>query len=83
MYGDLREIPNLENKKTAEVYAIHILENYQRKGIGKKLINYAINDLISKDYKNLLIWGLKYNPCTKFYEKIGGKIIYTRANFNI
>lgn len=77
-YGNLREIPHLENKKTSEVYAIYILENYQRKGIGKKLINYAINDLISKDYKNLLIWGLKDNPCAKFYEKIGGKIMYTR-----
>ena len=78
LYGDLREISNLESKKTGEVYAIYILENYQRKGIGKKLIDYAIKDLISKDYKNLLIWGLKDNPCTKFYEKIGGIKMHTR-----
>lgn len=78
LYGDLREIPHLESKKTGEVYAIYILENYQRKGIGKTLIDCAIKDLISKDYENLLIWGLKDNPYTKFYEKIGGKKMHTR-----
>ena len=78
LYGALREISNLENKKTAEIYAIYILKDYQRMGIGKKLVNFAIKDLISEDYENLLIWGLRDNPCTKFYEKIGGKNLYTR-----
>ena len=78
LYGALREISNLENKKTAEIYAIYILKDYQRMGIGKKLVDSAIKDLISENYENLLIWALRDNPCTKFYEKIGGKILYTR-----
>ncbi len=78
LYGSLRDTSNLDNKKTGEIYAIYILDTHQRKGIGKNLMVHAIKDLISKEYKDLLIWGLKNNPYTQFYEKLGGKKMSTR-----
>lgn len=78
LYGSLRDTSNLDNKKTGEIYAIYILDTHQRKGIGKNLMVHAIKDLISKEYKDLLIWGLKNNPYAQFYEKLGGKKMSTR-----
>lgn len=55
---------------TAEIYAIYILESFQKMGIGKALVYEALCRL--KNYDRLLIWALEANPWRKFYEKIGG-----------
>ena len=52
-----------------EIYAIYILKEYQQRGIGKKLINFAVNDLINENYDKVVIWALKDNPNVKFYKK--------------
>lgn len=70
-------MPNL-----AEVNAIYILKKYHRKGIGRKFIKFIVDDLIQEKYESLAIWGLKNNPCTDFYKKIGGEATYSR-NFEI
>ena len=63
----------------AEVYALYIDSFYQRKGIGKELINYVFNEL-KNNYKYVLISTLKDNNANIFYQKIGGKYIGT-CNF--
>ena len=57
-----------------EVYAIYLLKDYQRMGIGKKLMKATVMDLIQKQHKNLIIRALKDNPSCAFYESIGGTI---------
>ena len=52
-YGSLRDCSNLQKNRTGEIYAIYVLDTFQRKGIGKNLMIHAIKDLISKNYKNL------------------------------
>lgn len=69
-YGKNRDIAK---DNLGEVYAIYILEEFHEKGIGKKLISYAKNDLKEKGYTSLVIWTLEENPNKKFYEKLGGK----------
>lgn len=66
-------------KYMAEVYAIYILEDYQKKGLGKKLIKPVIEQLISNEFPNLVIWALEENTCRRFYESLGGKIVDTKA----
>lgn len=66
----------------SEINAIYILKGYQRQGIGKRFIEIIVDDLIKDKYKALAIWGLKDNPCTDFYKKIGGEALYSR-NFEI
>lgn len=69
-YGKNRDI---EADNSGEVYAIYILEEFHKKGLGKKMISYVKNDLKEKGYTSLVIWTLEENPNKKFYEKLGGK----------
>ena len=63
--------------RTGEVYAIYLLESYQRKGIGKQLIKAILDHLDDLGLEQLLIWALKDNSYRLFYEQIGGSIIET------
>ena len=64
------------NEKYAEVYALYIDSQYQKRGIGRKLLEYSFTKL-KGIYDNVLISTLQENSATKFYEKCGGKQIYT------
>ncbi|WP_425446498.1 N-acetyltransferase family protein [Dethiothermospora halolimnae] len=67
-YGKSRE-----NRYESEVYAIYVLKEYQKRGVGKKLIKKVIENLIKENYSNIIIWCLKDNKYKKFYEEVGGQ----------
>lgn len=69
-YGKNRD---MGEDNLGEIYAIYILEEFHKKGIGKKLLSYAKDDLKEKGYSSLVIWTLEENKNREFYEKIGGK----------
>ncbi|MGE7759946.1 N-acetyltransferase family protein [Peribacillus sp. NPDC097895] len=58
-----------------EVYAIYILKEYQRQGLGRKMIKAVIHELMKMEHKNLIIWALKDNPSCGFYKALGGRVI--------
>ena len=58
-----------------EVYAIYILEAYQEQSIGKRLMQAVSKELLDKDIHSMLVWVLKENLSSGFYEKLGGKVI--------
>ncbi len=62
------------NDNYAEIYALYIDKDYQRKGIGTALINFAFENL-KLNYKYVLISTLVQNDANLFYKKIGGKLI--------
>ena len=62
------------NDDYAEIYALYIDKDYQRKGIWTALINYAFENL-TPNYKYVLISTLLQNDANLFYKKIGGKLI--------
>lgn len=62
------------NDSIGEIYAIYILSEYQKSGIGSKLFNQTIN-LLKDDYKNIIVSCLLENPSNLFYKKMGGKLI--------
>lgn len=64
------------DEKYAEVYALYIDSQYQKRGIGRKLLEYSFIKL-KGIYDNVLISTLQENSATKFYEKCGGKQIGT------
>lgn len=70
LYGEERtgEYPNHKN----EVYAIHILEQHQGKGIGSTLLGHAVQSMCTA---GLLIWSLELNPYRTFYERKEGQVI--------
>jgi GNAT superfamily N-acetyltransferase len=58
-----------------ELYAIYLLEDYQRKGIGKQLFRSVVSHLTDNNFQAMLIWVLSDNPSRNFYESMGGQLI--------
>lgn len=57
----------------AEIFAIYLLEAWQKRGLGRKLFERALVELNARGYESMLLWVLKDNPATRFYERMGGK----------
>ncbi|ASK64027.1 GNAT family N-acetyltransferase [Virgibacillus phasianinus] len=60
-----------------ELYAIYILADYQRNGIGKLFIKQIIEELKRKDIYSMTVAVLKDNSSRKFYQSLGAKKIDT------
>jgi GNAT superfamily N-acetyltransferase len=58
-----------------EVNAIYISQQMQQQGLGRKLIEAAVGELLKREIKSMLIWVLADNPSRKFYEVLGGKYL--------
>lgn len=56
-----------------ELYAIYILKEFQRSGIGKLLVEPIVNGLIQINVNSMLVWVLEDNRSRLFYENLGGK----------
>jgi GNAT superfamily N-acetyltransferase len=57
-----------------ELYAIYILPEYQKQGIGKLLFEEAVESLLLSGMKSMMVWVLAESPYRKFYEELGGKL---------
>lgn len=58
-----------------EIYALYLVQNQQRKGLGSMLFKAIAKELQARDFGSLLVWVLEGNPSRKFYEARGGKYI--------
>ena len=59
-----------------ELYAIYLLEEYQRRGIGRQLTEAVVSRLVGSGMGSILIWVLADNaPARHFYEAIGGQFV--------
>jgi ribosomal protein S18 acetylase RimI-like enzyme len=60
----------------AELYAIYILEAYQRHGLGRRLMHAAVDGLVRAGYTTMLLWVLADNVgARRFYEALGGRTV--------
>jgi GNAT superfamily N-acetyltransferase len=55
-----------------EIYALYVLKNHQRQGIGAELVSALSNKLNHFGIYSMLVWVLEHNPYRRFYEKISG-----------
>ncbi|WP_078379269.1 GNAT family N-acetyltransferase [Sutcliffiella halmapala] len=53
-----------------ELFAIYLLQSYQKKGIGKKLCTTVAEFLHNKNYQSMLVWVLANNPSRAFYHSL-------------
>ena len=65
-----------------ELYAIYLLAEYQRQGIGRRLVGELCAWLLSQDLTTMYTWVLDANPSRRFYESLGG-IEFTRQTMTI
>ena len=55
-----------------EIWGIYLLETYWRKGFGKRLINWGLDEIRKFGYVNISLWVLKANSNARgFYEHLG------------
>ncbi len=53
----------------SEIYTIYLLDEFQRKGLGGRLLKAFSEEMQGLGYKSLLVWVLKQNPSSRFYER--------------
>ena len=62
-----------------EIYALYLLQAFQRQGIGRKLVDVSVQSLLANGLSSMLIWVLHDNPSRKFYEALGGLYLREQA----
>ncbi|MBP2242813.1 L-amino acid N-acyltransferase YncA [Cytobacillus eiseniae] len=70
-----RERSNQYEDFNGELYAIYLLEEYQRKGIGKLLFMQIVKYIQELGYNTMIVLVLAENPSCLFYEALGGRKI--------
>lgn len=58
-----------------EIYALYILEAYQRRGIGRSLLQVIASRLSQSGLTSIMIWVLEGNPASQFYQALNGRRI--------
>jgi GNAT superfamily N-acetyltransferase len=58
-----------------ELYALYLLREHQRAGIGRGLFGSVARSLAEGGSTSLLAWVLAHNPSRRFYEAVGGKLL--------
>lgn len=56
-----------------EIFAIYIIQEAQRQGIGRQLVAAIVQRLLEQGIDSLLIWVLADNSSRAFYEALGGQ----------
>lgn len=60
----------------SEIFMIYILPEFQRRGLGQRLMSATAKKLQALGYRSLMLWVLQENEeSRRFYEKLGGKFI--------
>lgn len=61
------------DKFAGEIYAIYVLEAFQRRSIGRRLTAALARRLVDAGLSSLLVWVLEKNRFRAFYEALGGQ----------
>lgn len=64
---------------TGELYALYVLEPYQRHGLGAALVASVVDALAQERLEGLIAWVLARNPSVGFYEHLGGRRVDERT----
>jgi ribosomal protein S18 acetylase RimI-like enzyme len=61
-----------------ELFAIYILKAAHKMGVGRMLVQAVVNGIRDMGGKSMMVWVLKDNPASGFYEKLGGEYLYEK-----
>lgn len=67
---------------SGEICVLYLLNKAKKKGFGRILFEKAVSELKSVGFNDMIINCLKDNPTTKFYEHMGGRLVFEK-NINI
>lgn len=58
-----------------ELYAIYLLPEFQRKGVGERLFGRGVAFLKGRGSSSMYLLALEVSPYRAFYEKMGGRLV--------
>lgn len=58
---------------SGEIYALYILQTFQGRRIGRRLIAQSARWLLDRGFSSILVWVLADNPSRQFYEALGNQ----------
>jgi len=59
-----------------EIYAVYVLPQHQRRGIGRRLMDVSAHHLMDQGFGAAMLWALEANGRARaFYEALGGQLI--------
>lgn len=58
-----------------ELCGLYVLPNWQRRGIGQRLIGTFGRWLMDSGFNTMMVWVLAQNPSRGFYEGLGGRFV--------
>lgn len=59
----------------SEIYTIYLLPEYQKQGLGTRLLRVFAEEMKQQGHQSLLVWILKKNPSSRFYERYNAKSV--------
>jgi GNAT superfamily N-acetyltransferase len=62
----------------AELFAIYLIDQAQRRGVGTALLRKLAKSLRAKGFKGMTVWVLERNPAKHFYERAGAAFVTTK-----
>ncbi len=71
--------PGHDYRYQGELYAIYVVEAWQRKGIGRRLLRASAVGLLERRLPNMMLWVLSTNPARQWCEKLGGRYLRERV----
>ena len=58
-----------------ELYAIYLLPEFQRKGVGARLFKLGAEFFIRGGKRSMYLLALEASPYRRFYERLGGRVV--------
>jgi GNAT superfamily N-acetyltransferase len=63
----------------SELYAIYLLKDAQKRGIGAALLRAMANALLQRNFKSMAVWVLEQNRSRSFYERAGARLVQSKV----
>ncbi len=63
---------------SGELDKIYLLKDYQRLGLGRKLIGHVARRFLEKGINTMVLFGVPQNPSCAFHEAVGGEKLYAK-----
>src|SRR6476659_7486152 len=72
---DHRDLPDF----AGELSKIYLLRDYQRQGLGRRLVGHVARRFLSQSVSSMLLFAEPQNPSCRFYEALGAEKLLDKA----